>query len=67
MRVEVLQPITYITYTLQEGKLVETGRKLQPLRTPVEAEWMEPEGPHAVENRGAAEYRALRIELKPGS
>lgn len=67
MRVEAPQPITYITYALQDGKLVETGRKTQPLRTPAEAEWMEPEGPHAVENRGSSEYRAIRVELKSGS
>ena len=67
MRVDVPQPITYITYAAQDGKLVETGRKPQRLRAPAEAEWMEPEGPHAVENRGLAEYRAIRIELKPGS
>ena len=67
MLVEVPQPITYITYATQDGKLVETGRKLQPLRDPAEAEWMELEGPHAVANRGSAEYRAIRIELKPDS
>jgi len=65
MRVEAPQPLTYIAYELRDGKLVETGRKSQPLRSPAEAEWMEPEGPHAVENRGSSEYRALRIELKP--
>lgn len=67
MRVEVPQPLTYITYALQDGKLVETGRKAQPLRIPAEAGWMEPEGPHAVENRGSSEYRAIRVELKSGS
>ena len=65
MRVEAPQPITYIAYELRDGKLVETRRFDQPLRTPVEAEWMEPEGPHSVTNRGTSEYRAIRIEFKP--
>jgi hypothetical protein len=65
MRVEAPQPITYIHYGRSEGRLVETSRTDQPMREPAEAEWMEPEGPHAVRNRGTAEYRAIRIELKP--
>lgn len=65
MRVEHPQAITYITYAVRGGKLVETARHEVPLRTPAEAEWMGPEGPHAVQNRGAGEYEAIRIELKP--
>lgn len=65
MRVEAPQPITYIRYARQDGRLVETGRTERAIREPAEAEWMEPEGPHAVQNRGTAEYRAIRIELKP--
>jgi hypothetical protein len=26
--------------------------------------WMEPEGPHSVENTGQHRYRAIRVELK---
>ncbi len=65
MRVEAPQPLTYISYAVRDGKLVELGRKDQPPRAPPEAEWMEPEGPHAVRNRGTSDYRAIRIELKP--
>lgn len=66
MRVEAPQPLTYIAYAQRDGKLVETARTSLPLRSPTEADWMEPEGLHAVQNRGTSEYRALRIELKPG-
>lgn len=31
---------------------------------PPETEWMEPEGPHAVENVDEVPYHAIRIELK---
>ena len=64
MRVEAPQPLAYITYALRNGKPVQIARKIQKLRSPAEAEWMEPEGPHAVQNLGNAEYRAMRIELK---
>ena len=33
---------------------------------PPRTEWMEPEGPHAVENVDAVPYHAMRIELKDG-
>ncbi|SDQ87912.1 cupin domain-containing protein [Natronobacterium texcoconense] len=33
-------------------------------RSPPETEWMEPEGPHAVENVDTVPYHALRVELK---
>jgi hypothetical protein len=42
MRVDVPQPITYLTYAAKDGKLVETGRKLQPMRAPAEAELKRP-------------------------
>lgn len=32
---------------------------------PREPRWLEPEGPHSVENIGDRRYHALRIELKP--
>ncbi|TYL38393.1 hypothetical protein CV102_11310 [Natronococcus pandeyae] len=33
-------------------------------RSPPETEWMEPEGPHAVENIDSVPYHAVRVELK---
>ena len=33
-------------------------------QSPPEIEWMEPEGPHAVENIDTIPYHALRVELK---
>lgn len=66
MHMETPQPLTYIVYALRDGKLVETDRIDVPLQSPPEAEWAEPEGPHAVENRGSSDFRALRVELKPG-
>lgn len=32
---------------------------------PHRTEWMEPEGPHAVENVDEVAYHAIRVELKP--
>lgn len=32
--------------------------------SPPRTEWMEPEGPHAVENIDTVSYHAIRIELK---
>lgn len=32
--------------------------------TPPRSEWMEPEGPHAVENVDTRRYHAIRVELK---
>lgn len=39
-----------------EGETAETS--------PPRTEWMEPEGPHAVENVDTTPYHAIRIELK---
>jgi hypothetical protein len=33
-------------------------------QSPPETEWMEPEGPHAVENIDTIPYHALRVEVK---
>jgi len=33
-------------------------------QSPPETEWMEPEGPHAVENIDTKPYHAFRVELK---
>jgi hypothetical protein len=65
MQVEAPQPLTYITYANKAGRWVEAKRFEVPAGQPVDAEWMKPEGPHAVQNRGSSEYRAIRTELKP--
>jgi hypothetical protein len=67
MQVEAPQPLTYITYSEQNGKWIETRRFEVPMGKPSKGQWMKPEGPHAVQNRGTSEYRAIRIELKPSS
>lgn len=67
MQIEAPQPLTYITYTQQDSKWIEAKRFDVPMGKPTKAQWMRPEGPHAVQNRGTSEYRALRIELKPSS
>ena len=67
MRVDSPQPLTYITYSVQDGEWVEVKRSDSPMGNPGKTEWMGPEGLHAVKNRGTSEYRAIRIELKPSS
>jgi hypothetical protein len=67
MQIEAPQPLTYITYTGQDGKWIEAKRFDVPMGKPTKAQWMGPEGPHAVQNRGTSEYRAIRIELKPST
>ncbi len=67
MRVEAPQPLTYITYSEHDGKLVEAKRVELPMGSLGKTEWMGSEGLHAVRNRGTSDYRAIRIELKPGS
>ena len=67
MRVESPQPLTYITYSEQDGKRVEVKRLDLPMENPGKTEWMGPEGLHAVQNGGTSEYRAIRIELKPAT
>jgi hypothetical protein len=65
MQIETPQPLTYFTYTQKDGKWIEAKRFEVPMGKPTNAQWMEAEGPHAVQNRGSSEYRATRIELKP--
>ncbi|KQS03741.1 hypothetical protein ASG11_05355 [Sphingomonas sp. Leaf357] len=60
------QPITYITYTLIDGKPVETERFDAPAFTTSQTVRGEPEGLHAVTNRGQAPFVAIRIEFKSG-
>jgi hypothetical protein len=65
MRFESPQPLTYITYAAQAGKLNELKRYEVPMGKAGQTEWSEPEGLHAVQNRGTTVFRAVRIELKP--
>jgi hypothetical protein len=67
MRFESPQPLTYITYSKLNGKLVEGQRFEVPMENPGRTEWTGPEGFHAVQNRGTSQFRAIRIELKPSS
>ena len=48
---------------LGAGEISQAGPK--PTGTPV-PRWLSAEGPHAVENLDTTEFRALRVELKPG-
>ncbi|WP_258042976.1 hypothetical protein [Sphingomonas sp. NBWT7] len=67
MYFEQPQPITYITYRLINGKLVEMTRFDAPAFARSQAVRGEPEGLHAVTNRGAAPFVAIRIEFKTGT
>ncbi len=67
MYFEQPQPITYITYKLIDGKPVETERFDAPTFARSQAVRGEPEGLHAVTNRGSAPFVVIRIEFKSGS
>lgn len=64
MYFEQPQPITYIVYKLIDGRPVETERVDVPALAVSQTVRGEPEGLHAVSNRGAAPFRAVRIEFK---
>lgn len=66
MYFEQAQPITYITYVLLNGKPVEKARTDVPAEALSSAEAGDPEGLHAVRNRGTQPFVALRVELKDG-
>jgi len=65
MRIDSPQPLTYIVYSEQDGKPLEKERFEVPMGEAGKTEWSEPEGLHAVTNRGTSAFRAIRIELKP--
>jgi hypothetical protein len=65
MRFESPQPLTYITYAWRDGKQIALKRYEVPMGKAGQTEWSEPEGLHAVQNRGAGAFRAIRFELKP--
>jgi hypothetical protein len=63
-------PVRYYSATLSNGRWVEkgddgatSGSSANPNR-PRPPQYLEPEGPHALENMGTAPYRALRVEIK---
>jgi hypothetical protein len=62
--------LRYYSATLVNGKWVEKGDDSTPPATPPNPnrprppQYLEPEGPHAVENMGTTPYRALRVEIK---
>ena len=66
MYFEQPQPITYITYGQVDGKLVETERVDAPALAVSQTVRGEPEGLHAVKNRGSAPFVAVRVEFKNG-
>lgn len=61
------QPITYIAYKLVGGKAVETERVDAPALAMSQTVRGEPEGLHAVLNRGPAPFIAVRFEFKDGN
>ena len=61
------QAITYITYKLINGKPVETERFDAPAFAKSQTVRGDPEGLHAITNRGSAPFVAIRIEFKSGT
>lgn len=66
MYFEQPQPMTYIAYQLVRGKLVETRRVDAPAFAVSQTVRGEPEGLHAVLNRGRESFVAIRFEFKEG-
>ena len=66
MYFEQPQPITYVTYALQDGQLVETGREEASAMPAALTVMAAPEGLHSVENRGTGPFLAVRVEFKKG-
>ncbi|EJL23654.1 hypothetical protein [Novosphingobium sp. AP12] len=67
MYFEQPQPITYIEYKLVDGRPAETDRFDAPALNAAQTVRGEPEGLHAVMNRGTAPFVAVRIEFKDGN
>jgi hypothetical protein len=67
MYFEQPQPITYIEYKLVNGRPVETKRFDVPAPKATQTVRAEPEGLHAVMNRGTAPFLAVRVEFKDGN
>ncbi len=64
MYFEQPQPITYVAYKLVDGRPVETERIDAPAFEVSQTVRGEPEGLHAVTNRGTKPFVAVRIEFK---
>lgn len=64
MYFEQPQPITYVVYDETASGAVETDRIEAPALPAGEVVWAEPEGLHAVQNRGTEPFVALRVEYK---
>jgi len=60
------QPITYIAYTLVDGRPVEGERIDAPAMEASKTVRGDPEGLHAVKNRGSGPFVAIRVEFKDG-
>jgi hypothetical protein len=62
--------VRYYSATLVNGKWVEKGDESATPAAPANPnrprppQYLEPEGPHALENMGTTPYRALRVEIK---
>ena len=67
MYFEQPQPITYIVYKMTDGKLAEAERFEAPAMADGTAVSSDPEGPHAIRNRGTAPFVAVRVEFKRGA
>ncbi len=67
MYFEQPQPITYIVYKLVDGRPVETERFDAPAFKVSQTVRGDPEGLHAVMNRGSAPFIAVRFEFKDGT
>ena len=67
MYFEQPQPLTYIEYTLVDGRPVETQRFDVPAFKVSQTVRGAPEGLHAVTNRGPAPFVAVRVEFKDGN
>jgi predicted metal-dependent enzyme (double-stranded beta helix superfamily) len=61
------QPITYIVYKLVNGRPVEVEHMDAPAFEAGKTVRGEPEGLHAVRNRGSKPFVAIRIEFKKGA
>lgn len=67
MYFEQPQPITYIEYKLVDGRPIEIRRSDAPALEATQTVRGEPEGLHAVMNRGTAPFLAVRVEFKDGN
>lgn len=67
MYFERAQPITYISYTMDNGRMTESSRTDVPAASLSGAQAAGPEGLHSVLNRGSGPFVAIRVEFKDAS